>query len=132
MNEIKYLAVSEVMKTNIPKVDGLTTITDALQMMRDNGNGSLIVDKRNEHDEYGLSSIGDLAAKVIAPGFAPDRVSAYQIMTKPVLTVESDMNVRYAIRLLTNFRINRALVVENGSSVGMVSLRDMILKYTES
>jgi signal-transduction protein with cAMP-binding, CBS, and nucleotidyltransferase domain len=131
MNEIKYLPVSEVMKTNITKIDGLASVSDALQLMRDNGNGSLIVDKHNEHDEYGLISIGDLATKVIAPDFAPDRMSAYQIMTKPVLTVEHDMNVRYAIRLLTNFKINRALVVENGSSVGMVSLRDMILKYTE-
>ena len=129
MNDIKYLAVSEVMKPEIQKIDGLATVTEAVEKMRAAGSGSLIVDKRNDQDEYGLISIGDLAYKVVAPDFAPDRISCYQVMTKPVLTVESDMNVRYAIRLLTRFKISRALVVENGRAVGIISLRDMVLAY---
>ena len=129
MNDIKYLAVSEVMKPEIQKIDGLATVTEAIKEMRTAGCGSLIVDKRNDQDEYGLISIGDLAYKVVAPDFAPDRISCYQVMTKPVLSVESDMNVRYAIRLLTRFKISRALVLENGRAVGIVSLRDMVLAY---
>ena len=129
MNDIKYLAVSEVMKPEIQKIDGMATVTEAIMKMREAGSGSLIVDKRDDNDEYGLISIGDLAYKVVAPDFAPDRISAYQVMTKPVLTVESDMNVRYAILLLTRFKISRALVVENGRAVGIVSLRDMVLAY---
>ena len=129
MSDIRYLAVSEVMNKDIHKIDGLATVTEAVHKMRDAGSGSLIVDKRNEQDEYGLISVGDLAYKVVAPDFAPDRMSCYQVMTKPVLTVESDMNVRYAIRLLTQFKISRALVVEGGKAVGFVSLRDMVLAY---
>jgi len=129
MSEIKYVPVSDVMNEKILKVDGLTSITDAMQMMREGGNGSLIVDKRDEHDEYGLISIGDLASKVIVPDVAAERMSAYQIMTKPVLCVEFDLNVRYAIRLLTRFKISRALVLKDGHAVGIVSLRDMVLNY---
>ncbi|MGB0496252.1 MAG: CBS domain-containing protein [Kangiellaceae bacterium] len=131
MNEIKYIAVSEVMKPKIGIVDGLVTVAEAMDKMREEKNGSLIVDKRDDHDEYGLISIGDISEKVIVPDNAPERMSAYQIMTKPVLSVESDMNIRYAIRLLSRFKISRALVLDCGKAVGIVSLRDMVLRYHE-
>ncbi len=130
MSEIKYVPVSEVMKPDIRKVDGLTSVKEAIDMMRDAGTGSLIIDKRDKKDEYGLISIGDLSATIVARDLAPERVSVYEIMSKPVLSVESDMNIRYAIRLLTRFKISRALVLQDGSAVGIVSLRDMVLRYS--
>jgi len=131
MSEIKYIPVSEVMNPNVKMIDGLISAVEAMTMMREGKNGSLIVDKRDEQDEYGLISIGDLSAKVIVPDIAPERVSAYQVMTKPVLSVESDMNIRYAVRLLTRFKISRALVLKDGKAVGIVALRDMVLRYHE-
>lgn len=131
MSEVKYIPVSDVMDADIPKIDGLTSIADAIEKMRNASCGSLIVEKRNDRDEYGLISIGDLSANVISPDFASERMSAYQIMTKPVLSVEADMNVRYAIRLLTNFKISLALVVKEGEAIGIVRLRDMVFAYTE-
>ncbi|MCP4411783.1 MAG: CBS domain-containing protein [Gammaproteobacteria bacterium] len=130
MSEIKYIPVSEVMKPDIRKVDGLTNVKEAIDMMREAGTGSLIIDKRDKKDEYGLISIGDLSATIVARDLAPERVSVYEIMSKPVLSVESDMNIRYAIRLLTRFKISRALVLQDGSAVGIVSLRDMVLRYS--
>ena len=131
MSEKKYIPVSEIMNPNIKMVDGLSCVSEAMSMMREGKNGSLVVDKRDEQDEYGLISIGDLASKVIVPDVAPERISAYQVMTKPVLSVESDMNIRYAIRLLTRFKISRALVLKGGKAVGIVALRDMVLHYHE-
>jgi len=130
MSEIKYVPVSEVMKGNIKKVDGLTNVKEAIDLMREGRTGSLIIDKRDKRDEYGLVSIGDLAATIVARDLAPERVSVYEIMSKPVLSVESDMNIRYAIRLITRFKISRALVLKDGSAVGIVSLRDMVLRYS--
>ncbi len=130
MSEIKYIPVSEVMKPDIRKVDGLTSVKEAIDMMREAGTGSLIIDKRDKKDEYGLISIGDLSATIVARDLAPERVSVYEIMSKPVLSVESDMNIRYAIRLVTRFKISRALVLQDGRAVGIVSLRDMVLRYS--
>ena len=130
MTDTKYIPVSDVDEPDIPKIDALTSIADVLDKMRHASCGSLIVDKRNDRDEYGLISIGDLSANVISPDFAPERMSAYQVMTKPVISVESDMNIRYAIRLLTNFKISVALVVSQGTAVGIVRLRDMVFAYT--
>ena len=131
MNDKVYIPVSEIMNPNIRMVNGLISVTEAMALMREGKNGSLIVDKRDDEDEYGLISIGDLASKVIVPDASPDRISAYQVMTKPVLSVESDMNIRYAIRLLNRFKISRALVLKDGKAVGLVALRDMVLRYHE-
>ncbi|MCP4273893.1 MAG: CBS domain-containing protein [Gammaproteobacteria bacterium] len=130
MSEIKYIPVSEVMKPDIRKVNGLTSVKEAIDIMREAGTGSLIIDKRDKKDEYGLISIGDLSATIVARDLAPERVSVYEIMSKPVLSVESDMNIRYAIRLVTRFKISRALVLQDGRAVGIVSLRDMVLRYS--
>ena len=129
MKEIRYIPVSEIMDPKIHKIDGLDSVSEVIKSMKDAKCSALIVDKRDDNDEYGLISIGDLAVNVVIPDASTDRMSAYQIMTKPVLSVESDMNIRYAIRLLTRFKVSRALVLQDGRAVGIVELRDMVLNW---
>ena len=129
MSTIKYTPVSSIMNPNIKSVDGLSTVAEAITIMREGNYDSLIINKRDEHDEYGLISITDLSSKVVVPDVSPQRTNVYEIMTKPVLSVESDMNTRYAIRLLTRFNVSQALVLKDGEAVGMVSLRDMVLNF---
>ena len=76
-----------------------------------------------------MVTVHDIAGQVIGKDRAIDRVSVYEIMSKPVLSVDVDMDIRYAIRMLTRFRLTRALVVERGTMVGIVTLRDMTIRY---
>ncbi len=49
------------------------------------------------------------------------------------LTLASGMDIKYAIRLLTRFGISRAIVVNSGRQLGgIVTLRDMVLRYADS
>jgi len=49
-----------------------------------------------------------------------------------VLSVPTDMNIKYAIRLLVQFSLSRALVVdEKRVPTGIVTLRDMVLRHSE-
>ena len=50
-------------------------------------------------------------------------------MSKPVLTLDVMMDIRYAVRMLTRFRLSRALVTENGKLVGIVTQRDLVFRY---
>ena len=75
-----------------------------------------------------MLSVHDIAAEVVGEGRSPERTSVYRVMSKPVLTVDVNMDVKYAIRLLTRFRLTRALVVEGDRMVGIVTLRDMTLR----
>ncbi|MDP6690907.1 MAG: CBS domain-containing protein, partial [Alphaproteobacteria bacterium] len=63
---------------------------------------------------------------------SPDRVDVYEIMSKPALTLDIAMDIRYAVRLLGNFGLSRGLVVDHDRKlVGIVSMRDMVLAYVE-
>jgi signal-transduction protein with cAMP-binding, CBS, and nucleotidyltransferase domain len=81
----------------------------------------LMVEKRDEQDEYGMLSFADIAKQVIAKDRAPERVNAYEIMAKPVISVRPNMNTRYCARLFDTFGINHAPVIENEQVLGIVS-----------
>lgn len=131
MTEIKHDTVKDVMSENLLMIDGLTTISNALNIMRKNEISALVINRRNESDEYGLLTAKDIASEVVVPDKSPERISAYQVMQKPVLSIRANMNVRYAIRLLLKFNVFRALVIEDDQAIGIVTLEEMLLRYTE-
>ena len=128
MSQRKVVRVREVMKDRIDIVDGMTTVSDALKMMNHVNTKSLIVDKRHDDDEYGLVLISDIAKQVLAKDRAPDRVNVYEVMSKPVICVNPDMDIRYCARLFERFGLSRAPVTEKGKVIGIVSFTDMVLR----
>ena len=119
--------VKDVMKTDFGTIDGVATVADALKKMKSLKTAVLIVNKRNEDDEYGMLTSGDIARHVLAKDRAPDRVNVYEIMNKPVITVHPDMDIRYCSRLFANYNLVRAPVLENNKVVGMVSPNSLVL-----
>lgn len=119
--------VRNCMRTDVTEVDGKLDVLAALKIMKEVGATSLIVKRRDENDEYGMLLFSDIAKKVIAKNRAPERVNVYEIMSKPVLTVRPDMEIRYCARLFDNFGISHAPVVENDKIVGLVSYYLLVL-----
>lgn len=119
--------VRDCMRKNVTEVDGTLDVLSALKIMKKVGATSLIVKRRDERDEYGLLLFSDVAKKVIAKDRAPERVSVYEVMAKPVLTVRPEMEIRYCARLFENFGISHAPVVEGGEIVGIVSFYLLVL-----
>jgi len=119
--------VRDCMRTKVTEVDGSMDVLSALKVMKEAGTTSLIVKRRDDHDEYGMLLFADIAKKVIAQNRAPERVNVYEIMSKPVLMVRPDMEIRYCARMFENFGINTAPVAENGKIVGMVSYYRLVL-----
>ena len=72
--------------------------------------------------------ISDVATKVLAVDKSPKRVNIYEVMTKPILSIDPEMDIRYAARLFERFGLSRAPVVENRKVIGIVSYTDMVLK----
>ena len=132
MSEENFTSVGDVMTESPQTIQGLASVRQAIAVMHEKNVSSLVIEKRHPGDEYGMVSVHDIAEKVIGADRSADRTSVYEIMSKPVLTVSRDMNVKYAIRLLTRFRLTRALVVENEALVGIVTLRDMAVRIVDS
>ena len=128
MTSKNKITVRDVMKQNFDIIDGMTTVSEALKRMKHIETKTLIVDKRDEHDEYGVVLISDIAKQVLAKDRAPDRVNVYEVMAKPVISVDPDMDIRYCARLFENFGLSRAPVIEGGKMVGIISFTDMVLR----
>ncbi len=123
----KWGPVRNCMKTDVTEVDGRTDVLSALKIMKRVGATSLIVKRRDENDEYGMLLFSDIAKHVLAKDRAPERVNVYEIMSKPVITVRPDMEIRYCAKLFENFGISHAPVMEDDKIVGMVSYYSLIL-----
>lgn len=128
MKNKKIVTVREVMKSNYDLVDGMTTVSEALERMHHVETKALIIDKRYDHDEYGVVLLSDIAKQVLAKDRSPDRINVYEVMSKPVITIDPEMDIRYCARLFDKFGLSRAPVIEDGLIIGIVSFTDMVLK----
>jgi predicted transcriptional regulator len=119
--------VRDCMGPKVTEIDGRLDVLSAMKVMKKVGSTSLIVKRRDEDDEYGMLLFADIAKQVIAKNRAPERVSVYEIMVKPVLMVRPDMKVRYCARFFEKFRVSHAPVLEDGNIIGMVSYYRLML-----
>ena len=128
MNAKMIVRVEDVMKKDVDIVDGMLTVKEALLAMKYPESRALILDKRDDDDEYGMVLLSDIAKKVLAADRSPERTNLYEIMAKPVLSVSPKMNIRYCAQLLERFSIMRAPVIDDGVVVGIVSYHDLVLR----
>ena len=132
MTDKKITRVSDAMRQGVITIEGKATVREAVRLMRENSTSSIVVERRDDADEFGLIVAADIAAEVLGRDLSPDRVNVYEVMSKPVLTLAAEMNVVYAVRLLAKFKLTRALVIDNNRNpLGLVTLRDMVLRTLE-
>ena len=117
----------DVMKKGVYSIDGMATAKEAAEKMKRDGVTSLLVNKRHQDDAWGIIAIQDLIRGVIIPGRSSSDVNVYEIMTKPVITIPADMDIRYAARLIYRSDIRRAPVEDHGELVGILTLSDLVL-----
>ncbi len=127
MSETKL--VSQIMMPNFKKIDGVTRVAEALKMMKEEKLNAMLIEPRDESDVYGILTLKDIARKVVSQRRKLHETHVYEIMSKPVLSVPASMPVPYAARLLTNFDVSYAMVIESNQVVGMVSLNGIVTNW---
>lgn len=128
MSEKAIVRVRDVMKTEYDLVDGMSTVADVLKNIEHADSKCFIVDRRHDDDEYGIVLLSDIAKKVLARDKSPERVNIYEIMSKPVVSVCPDMDIRYCTRLFENFGLGRVPVIEQKKVIGIVGYTDIVLR----
>ena len=117
----------DVMRKGIISIDGMATAKEAAARMRLEKVSCLLVEKRQIDDAWGILVVQDFIKGVIIPGRSPNEVHVYEIMTKPIITVPADMDIRYVARLINRAGIRRAPVEDGGDLIGMIALSSLIL-----
>ena len=128
MRKRTVIRVRDVMKAKVDMVDGKMTVMEALNKMKHVETKSLIVEKRHADDEYGMVLLSDIAKDVLAKDRSPNRINVFEIMSKPVISVDPNMDIRYCARFFERYGLSRAPVVENRQVIGVISFTDMVLK----
>ena len=128
MKHGEMVRVKDVMKTQFDLIHGIETVEDALRQAKHLETECLLVDRRNDDDEYGIVLLADIAKKVLGADKSPNRVNVYEIMSKPVVSVDPEMDIRYCARLFERFGLTLAPVIHNRVVVGVVSYRDIVLR----
>lgn len=127
ISETKIIQVKEIMQTHFACIDHTSTISEAIQKMKQANVSVLIVNKRHDDDEHGMLTAHDIARQVLAKNRAPDRVNVYEVMICPVIHVRPEMDIRFCSRLLAAQDLTRVLVSENNNVVGIVNLDTLVL-----
>ncbi|NTV02618.1 MAG: CBS domain-containing protein [Chlorobiaceae bacterium] len=127
---LRTLPVSALMNKEFQTIKGSSTVAEALQMMKKSGDSGVIVEPRNEDDCYGIVTEKDILEKVIDPGEDihrdPWNTPVFQIMSKPVISVNPNMRIKYALRLMKRTNIRRLTVMDNNRIIGMLSMSDVL------
>ena len=128
MSSKSIVRVRDVMKAEYNLVDGMSTVADALKNADNIATKCFIVNMRHEDDEYGIVLLSDIAKQILAKGKSAERVNIYEIMSKPVISIDPDMDIRYCTRLFESFGIARAPVIKDKKLLGIVGYTDIVLQ----
>jgi|SRR5450759_148635 CBS domain-containing protein len=104
-------------------------VLEAIRAMAEHHVGALLVMQNNEL--LGIVSERDYARKVILLGRSSADTTVREIMTSPVVTVSPLSTLDECTRLVAVRRVRYLPVVENGRTVGVVSIGDLVKAIIE-
>ena len=125
LKDVRFAKASDVMQKNVVFVEGKATVADAIKTMRTKKVSSLVVNRRNHADAWGILTRKDVVNKIVDPGKDPAQVKVYEIMSKPLVTVSPGLQLKYCARLMHNTGIRRAVVFDGKDIIGMLSNTDI-------
>jgi len=117
------LKVDDVMVEDVITVDSDATVMEAVELMNKHEIGCLIVTRKEK--AVGIVTERDFLKRVLAESRDPKKTKVRQIMSKPLIFGEPDMDIEDAARLMFRKKIKKLPVVENGRLLGLVTLTDL-------
>ena len=126
-----FKKAKEIASKELFFIDGLASVRDAAQLMKDKNVRALIIKKRNSADANGIITVSDIIRGVMIANKTVNEVSVYEIMTKPVFSISAHLNVKYIPRLMHNYNIRIAPVEENGEFIGLIDYAQFLFAALE-
>jgi CBS domain-containing protein len=121
--------VGEVMTRGVITIGEDESVASAMKAMVERHVSSIVVQKRDESDVYGIVTRKDIINSVVGRGNDPLKILVSEVMTKPVMTITSSMDVVAAAKLMEKTSVRRFPVVENNVLVGLISNSDIFRAY---
>jgi len=128
MSDTEEVTVKEILRPAIDVEQGML-VSEAVKLMAKHKVGSLLV-RRDENvllgPTAGIITEADLLEKVLSKGLNPKRIAVEDIMTTPIVTVNSQTNLDEAIEVMVKKNIRRLPIEEKGRIIGIIVDRDIV------
>ena len=121
--------VKDIVTKSILSLDLGKTVLEAANLMKDNGRGSLII--YEGINPRGIITETDLIRRVLAENL-PYTTKVKEVMSKPLITVESDMDIKDAVTLMLLKKIRRLPIDENGKLIGIITSNDLLYQFSRA
>ncbi len=118
--------VRDVMVTDIIRISPFATMREALSLMKRHKVKSLVVERQNEHDAWGLITYTNILRSVISEDGDIDLLNVYDVCAKPVISVGEHLALKHAAKLMTEYRVKRLLVLRDNDITGFVVMDDIM------
>ncbi|NCO68141.1 MAG: histidine kinase [Nitrospirae bacterium CG_4_10_14_0_8_um_filter_41_23] len=120
------MKIEKVMTKKIEYIEADACVYDAIEKMVDRRIRSLVVKPRDEKDVYGVVTVRDIVFKVLGKNLDPGKIRVEEIASRPVVSIDRDMEIEHVISLMNKFNITRVFVHEGKEIIGVVSLLDVM------
>jgi CBS domain-containing protein len=124
------LLVRDVMTKDVRVVRPDTSVKEVVAVMNKFDIGSVVVVQGER--PVGIITERDVLKRIVEPCLAPETLTARQVMTSPVVTIDENASVNEAARLMVKKRVKRLLVTRNNDQlVGIITFTDIVAKVPE-
>jgi len=128
------ILVRDLMKKNPYTVAESASIQDTARIMNDKKVSSLVILDEN-NNPVGLVTERDLVRKVCINDLPTNRVTNKEIMSSPLITIDSESSASTATDLMLKNNVRHLLVIDNESKdnnqlIGIITPLDLV-KYEE-
>ena len=120
------MKVKEFMTTKIETIGFDKSVYDAVERMVDRRIRSLLVRFPDNDQDNGVITARDVVFKVLAKGLDPNHIKVSEIASKPIISVDRNMDFDEAAKIMGESNVARAFVCDDERIIGVVALMDVM------
>ena len=113
-------------KEKLVVISPMSTVREAISLMKTHSVRSVIVDKNTDDGAYGLVTFKNILQSIVAEDGDIDLLNVYDIASTPAFSVSAKLDVKYAARMMVQNSIKRILVLDNNELHGILTMTDII------
>lgn len=117
------------MNKRVEFVEGTASVLEVIERIVNRRIRSVVVKPKDEKDTYGVITVRDVVFKCLAKNLDPQKLKAFEIASKPLITVDKNLSIDHVLNLMERFNIARVFVKEGEKIVGVVALMDIMSAY---
>lgn len=119
------MLVKDVMSSPVFTIDEDATVNKVAQLMEEHELGCIVVTSK-EGKPVGIITERDLVKRVLAKNARASMLSAKEVMTSPLITINPDETLSDAARRMSDLNVRRLGVMYKGNLVGIISSKDIL------